>query len=251
MVHVLLHADKQVRTKLFDLVKASRKPLLVVSARHEKTMRPVPHREPFASLDRAFGNIVDLVVVVDEGTAEGMWRDPLGDLAESLFPDDKAKAYKAVQSYLLLRQGQPLALVKKVGTPEADVPAVQAALHKARIPVATPGATGKRPAATPRDTPKTEPRATPPQTKRERITPPPQPRSPPPVQSPAVDPFTVLGISKDVALADARKAYRTQVAQYHPDKVAHLAPEFRELAERRTRELNAAWEALKKTLSSA
>ena len=41
------------------------------------------------------------------------------------------------------------------------------------------------------------------------------------------------------------------VAQYHPDKVAHLAPEFQELAERKTRELLEAWEQLEKELSGA
>jgi len=32
--------------------------------------------------------------------------------------------------------------------------------------------------------------------------------------------------------------------QYHPDKVATLAPEFRELAERRMKEINTAYDEL-------
>ena len=42
-------------------------------------------------------------------------------------------------------------------------------------------------------------------------------------------------------------AYRKLVQQYHPDKVANLAPEFRELAERRMKEINAAYQRLKRS----
>ncbi|MFP2912182.1 J domain-containing protein, partial [Pyxidicoccus sp. 3LFB2] len=42
---------------------------------------------------------------------------------------------------------------------------------------------------------------------------------------------------------------RALIAQYHPDKVAHLAPEFHELAERRTREILDAWEAIERAWS--
>jgi preprotein translocase subunit Sec63 len=33
---------------------------------------------------------------------------------------------------------------------------------------------------------------------------------------------------------------------YHPDKVAHLAPEFREMADRKMKEINIAYGSLKK-----
>jgi DnaJ-class molecular chaperone len=39
-------------------------------------------------------------------------------------------------------------------------------------------------------------------------------------------------------------AFRARALQCHPDKVAHLDPDFRELAERKFRELIAAYEAL-------
>jgi hypothetical protein len=42
------------------------------------------------------------------------------------------------------------------------------------------------------------------------------------------------------ALGEMR-AYRHKMRQYHPDRVSALAPEFLELAERRTKALNAAY----------
>ncbi|WP_233611882.1 DnaJ domain-containing protein [Corallococcus sp. AB045] len=56
----------------------------------------------------------------------------------------------------------------------------------------------------------------------------------------------MLGIERSTPKDEARKAFRTLIAQYHPDKVAHLAPEFHALAERRTREILDAWEALER-----
>jgi DnaJ-domain-containing protein 1 len=32
---------------------------------------------------------------------------------------------------------------------------------------------------------------------------------------------------------------------YHPDKVAHLAPEFREMADRKMKEINTAYSSIK------
>jgi preprotein translocase subunit Sec63 len=47
---------------------------------------------------------------------------------------------------------------------------------------------------------------------------------------------------------ELRKAYKALIVQYHPDKVAHLAAEFRELAERRTRQINEAYDLAQKQL---
>ena len=41
-------------------------------------------------------------------------------------------------------------------------------------------------------------------------------------------------------------AYRQMAKMYHPDRVANLAPEFIELAEERMKEINAAYEVLKR-----
>ena len=60
------------------------------------------------------------------------------------------------------------------------------------------------------------------------------------------DPYTVLGLSKDASAADVKQAYRALANQYHPDKVSHLGEEFRQLAERRFKEIQEAYQALQK-----
>jgi hypothetical protein len=59
---------------------------------------------------------------------------------------------------------------------------------------------------------------------------------------PEPDPFATLGIRPTATEAEVRKAFLALIVQYHPDKVAHLAPEFRLLAESRSRELTEAYE---------
>jgi DnaJ-domain-containing protein 1 len=54
-----------------------------------------------------------------------------------------------------------------------------------------------------------------------------------------------LGLRHGASIEDASAAYRNLAAQNHPDKVAHMAPEFRELAERKMRELNAAYDQIR------
>jgi DnaJ-class molecular chaperone len=53
-----------------------------------------------------------------------------------------------------------------------------------------------------------------------------------------------LGVARDASAEEVRAAYRHLTQQYHPDKVAHLAPEFQELAERRMRGINSAYEQM-------
>jgi len=55
-----------------------------------------------------------------------------------------------------------------------------------------------------------------------------------------------LEVRPGASRQEINTAYRRLVHQYHPDKVANLAPEFRELAERRMKEINAAYEQLKR-----
>jgi preprotein translocase subunit Sec63 len=59
------------------------------------------------------------------------------------------------------------------------------------------------------------------------------------------DPWQVLGVSRGASAADIHSAYRRRMAEYHPDKVQSMAPEIRELAERRAREINLAYEKLR------
>lgn len=55
----------------------------------------------------------------------------------------------------------------------------------------------------------------------------------------------ILGLSGRVTLIEIKTAYRNEIAKYHPDKVTHLAPEFREMARVRTRRIRAAYETLR------
>jgi hypothetical protein len=56
----------------------------------------------------------------------------------------------------------------------------------------------------------------------------------------------ILGLGGNFTIDDIKRAYRRSALQNHPDKVSNLAPEFRELAERKMKEINKAYEQLKK-----
>ncbi|MCC6547088.1 DnaJ domain-containing protein [Candidatus Sumerlaeota bacterium] len=59
--------------------------------------------------------------------------------------------------------------------------------------------------------------------------------------------FELLGIRKETSRADAQKKYRALLKRYHPDRF-HDDPSFLEMAEAKTRRVNAAWEFLKERL---
>ncbi len=59
------------------------------------------------------------------------------------------------------------------------------------------------------------------------------------------DPYSVLGVQKGASPTEIREAYRRLASQYHPDKVVHLGQEFRDLAEMRFKEIQAAYQKLK------
>lgn len=56
----------------------------------------------------------------------------------------------------------------------------------------------------------------------------------------------LFGLQGKVSKSDIRSKYIQSVALYHPDKVQHLGSEIKELAERKTKEFNTAYEWLKK-----
>jgi hypothetical protein len=58
------------------------------------------------------------------------------------------------------------------------------------------------------------------------------------------DPYEILGVTPDATLAEIRAAYRNAVRQYHPDKVAHLGAEFKELAQKKFVEIQEAYNSL-------
>ena len=58
-------------------------------------------------------------------------------------------------------------------------------------------------------------------------------------------PYEVLGIGVSASKEEIRIAYRKMASLYHPDKVAHLAPEFRDMADRKMKEINTAYGSIK------
>jgi uncharacterized tellurite resistance protein B-like protein len=60
----------------------------------------------------------------------------------------------------------------------------------------------------------------------------------------ASDAHALLGVSPGANRSQIKKAYHAKLQDYHPDKVATLAPEFQELANQKTIELREAYEAL-------
>jgi restriction system protein len=58
------------------------------------------------------------------------------------------------------------------------------------------------------------------------------------------DPYAVLEINRGASHDEIRAAYRSKIAQYHPDKVAHLAPEYQEIARVKSQQINDAYRTL-------
>ncbi len=71
-------------------------------------------------------------------------------------------------------------------------------------------------------------------------------RRPPhtPRQSTDKPAWEILGVEPNATRDDIVTAYRKMAQMYHPDKAAGLAPEFQDLAERRMKQINAAYAAL-------
>jgi len=83
----------------------------------------------------------------------------------------------------------------------------------------------------------TRPRAAPPRSSTVPVAPPaPKPKTP----------WEILEIPENATEEETNSAYRKKVAQYHPDRVAHLPSEFQELAHQKLLELNGARDKLKK-----
>ncbi len=58
--------------------------------------------------------------------------------------------------------------------------------------------------------------------------------------------YQVLGLSASATFAEIKAAYRKLSMEYHPDKVAHLGEEFHKVAEEKMKEINGAYQYLKK-----
>ena len=57
----------------------------------------------------------------------------------------------------------------------------------------------------------------------------------------------ILGLEPGADEQEIRAAYRKLANQYHPDKVTHLGDEFRRLAEQRFKEIQAAYDELRRS----
>ena len=70
----------------------------------------------------------------------------------------------------------------------------------------------------------------------------------PPSRDRLNDAYTALGVTPEATEAEIKRAYRKMISETHPDKLASrgLPPNMRELAEERARELNVAYELIKR-----
>lgn len=59
------------------------------------------------------------------------------------------------------------------------------------------------------------------------------------------DPFVLLGVSETDSDEAIAKKYKQLVMEYHPDRVAHLGQELKDLAAKKTTEINAAFAAIR------
>jgi DnaJ like chaperone protein len=58
--------------------------------------------------------------------------------------------------------------------------------------------------------------------------------------------YDILGLSPGASFSEIKAAYRKLSMQYHPDKVGHLGEEFKKIDEEKMKEINRAYEFLKK-----
>lgn len=56
----------------------------------------------------------------------------------------------------------------------------------------------------------------------------------------------ILGLSKPIELSVIKSTYRKTIAQYHPDRVMAMGPEIKEVAEKKAKEINEAYEHFRK-----
>lgn len=63
-------------------------------------------------------------------------------------------------------------------------------------------------------------------------------------QTQAEDGIEVLNLSANATMDQVRKAYLAAIKQYHPDNFAGFCPEFRKLAEEKSKQINLAYKKL-------
>jgi len=60
------------------------------------------------------------------------------------------------------------------------------------------------------------------------------------------DPYQILEIERGASQEEIKKAFRQLAGKYHPDKVEYLGDEFSALAEKRFKEIQRAYEELRR-----
>ena len=56
--------------------------------------------------------------------------------------------------------------------------------------------------------------------------------------------YSVLGVDRGASPEEIKQAFRNLANKYHPDKVSHMGDEFRELAEKRFKEIQEAYQEI-------
>jgi DnaJ like chaperone protein len=69
-----------------------------------------------------------------------------------------------------------------------------------------------------------------------------QDAGPRPRDEPAPQWWEVLGVPRIATRDEVTRAYKRKISEYHPDKVAQLGEEIRAVAERKSKEINAAYD---------
>ena len=54
--------------------------------------------------------------------------------------------------------------------------------------------------------------------------------------------YEVLEVSPSSSLDEIKLAYKKKISMYHPDKVSSMGPEFNEIAQRKSKEINSAYD---------
>lgn len=59
--------------------------------------------------------------------------------------------------------------------------------------------------------------------------------------------YLILGLNRNATVEEIKTAYKQKIKDYHPDRVANLGEELRNLAAKKTTEINKAYEIIKKS----
>lgn len=54
--------------------------------------------------------------------------------------------------------------------------------------------------------------------------------------------YKILEVTPSSSLDEIKLAYKKKISMYHPDKVSSMGPEFNEIAQRKSKEINSAYD---------